>query len=208
MHIYQYNTQAIIDEILEKCGMENNPYVRDSIRQKLTAVCKTIPAVRNGENVSLWEKSRFVPAGNKKAGHFFTEEEKNIILSHPALKAYIGKYSSGETAGEQEQLAAEAELLNIFNAQLDNLPEADGTGGEENLAASCFYTREEAHFEKLFLMVEALFLQHFTPIDEELLWNDMNKLPLLASTNTDFTPEIIKAIKRFKKKDYYKPRNH
>ncbi len=212
------NTQKLIDEIIKKFELEDEPYNRSNIRKKLSVICKRIPAVKNGLNTNLWDKTRIKFDGRKKAEHFFSEAEKNVVLNHPDLKAYILKNLSvksneleqrlAKEVKEEKELKKEADKLNKKNAELDELPETDIVDSDdfdEDLTASYFYSREEAHQEKLFMMVEALFLKHFTPIDEELLWKDMNKMPLLASTNTDFTPEIMKAIKRFENKDYYKP---
>lgn len=211
------NTQKIIDEILKKFELENEPYTRGNLRKKITSISKEIPAIKNGMHTNLWDKTRIQLDGRNKAEHIFNEKEKNTILNHHELKSYILKYLSvnseeleqrlKQEVAEEKELKKEADKLNKQNTKLDNLSELDIDEYDEleDLTASYFYSREEAHQEKMFMMIEALFLKHFTPIDEELLWNDMNVVPLLASTNTDFTVEQMRAIKRYENKDYYKP---
>ena len=218
------NTQKIIDEILEKFELEDEPCNRGNIRKKLNAICKKIPAVKNGLSTNLWDKTRIKLDGRNKAEHIFNETEKNVVLNHPELKAYIFKNLSVNSeeleqrlekeVEEEKELKREADRLNRHNEWLNNLPELEDLPADvqieeyddfEDLTAEYFYSREEAHQEKMFMMIEALFLKHFTPIDEELLWKDMNVMPLLSSTNTDFTAEQMRAIKRYENKDYYKP---
>lgn len=211
------NTQKIIDEIINKFELDEKMCDRETLRKKLTAVCKQISAVKNGVATNLWDKSSIRFDGQNKTQHIFNETEKNVILNHSEIKAYIFKNFSvnskeleqrlKQEVAEEKELKKEADKLNKQNTKLDNLSELDIDEYDEleDLTASYFYSREEAHQEKMFMMIEALFLKHFTPIDEELLWNDMNVVPLLASTNTDFTVEQMRAIKRYENKDYYKP---
>lgn len=222
-----YNTQKIIAEIFNKYEIVDEPCNRGNMRKKLEAICKEIPAVKNGLRTNLWDKSRFVPEGRKKAEHIFNDTEKNVILNHPKTKEYVLKNLSvnseelkqrlEEEIAEKKELQRAADEINRHNWELQTLPEEKDVFTPEEYEQMIqekadneyidpgFYSMEEAHQEKLYMMIEALFLQHFTPIDEELLWKDMNVMPLLGSTNTDFTAEQMKSIKRYENKAYYKP---
>ena len=233
-----YSTKKLTDEILKKFDLEDDPTTRRRLNKKLTFICENIPAVKNGSSTDLWKKTNILFKGRKKAEHIFDETEKNVVLNHPELKAYIFKniydekderrvhFEQEEQKAKQEEHKAKNELkelqkaageINKRNLELENLPEASDIFTDEEYANILeeqaeneyvdpdFYSREEAHQEKMFMMIEALFIKHFTPIDEELLWKDMNVMPLLSSTNTDFTAEQMRAIKRYENKDYYKP---
>ena len=223
-----FNTQKIISEIFKKFEIEDEPYYRGKTRKKLVDICNDIPAVKNGLKTNLWDKTRYIPDGRKKAEHIFNETEKNAILNHPKLKEYVLDYLSvnskeleqrlEQEVAEEKEMQKLANEINEYNWELSTLPEASDIFTDEEYEKilqeeaiengynhQSFYSMEESHQETLYMMIEALFLKYFTPIDEELLWKDMNVMPLLASTNTDFTAEQMRAIKRYETKDYYKP---
>lgn len=222
-----YNTEKLTDEIITAYHLDSKMISRKSIQIKVQDICKNIIVCNGQTEKDLWSKTKHLSEGKKKAEHIFNEKEKDLIVNHIELKKYIIKNLPLNSEELKEQLENEikekaelskaADELNRQNTEFDNLPDSDGiefeestteyvgyTEYEDNIDLS-FYSREDAHQEKMFMMIEALFLKHFTPIDEELLWKDMNAVPLLASTNTNFTPEIMAAIKRYKNKDYYKP---
>lgn len=222
-----YNTEKLTDEIITAYHLDSKMISRKSIQIKVQDICKNIIVCDGQSEKDLWTKSKRLPEGKKKAEHVFNEREKDLIINHIELKKYIIKNLPLNSKELKEQLKIEikekaelskaADELNRQNAEFDNLPNSDGIEFEESTTEYVgyseyedyldlsFYSREDAHQEKMFMMIEALFLKHFTPIDEEILWKDMNAVPLLASTNTNFTPEIMAAIKRYKNKDYYKP---
>ena len=212
------DTQELADIIFAEFKIDENPNIRRNINKEIIRLCKAIPAVKNGKNTDLWEKSRILPKGHKKAKHLFTVKERRQIVRSAALKEYIlknivefspqVKEKIAEETSRRKELKKAADEINKRNSLYEELDEeqvSEDVYIDDEIEEYGFVSREEAHREKLFMMVEALFLERFTAIDEELLWKDMNRMPLLASTNTDFTPEIMESIRRYENKDYYKP---
>ena len=200
------DTQELADIIFAEFKIDENPNIRRNINKEIIRLCKAIPAVKNGKNTDLWEKSRILPKGHKKAKHLFTVKERRQIVRSAALKEYILKNIAEFSPQVKEKIAAdEINKRNSLYEELDEEQVSEDVYIDDEIEEYGFVSREEAHREKLFMMVEALFLERFTAIDEELLWKDMNRMPLLASTNTDFTPEIMESIRRYENKDYYKP---
>ncbi|MGN1420389.1 MAG: hypothetical protein ACI4XC_02600 [Eubacterium sp.] len=214
------DTQELTDIIFAEFSIEENANIRRNINKEIIKLCKSMPAVKNGKHTDLWDKSRVLPKGQKKAKHLFNKNERNHIVHSVALKEYILKNIAEfspqvkekivEETDRRKELKKAADELNKRNLMYElidnNEPEFEDVYiYDDEYEELGFVSREEAHREKLFLMVEALFLERFTPIDEDLLWKDMNRMPLLASTNTDFTPEIMESIQRYERKDYYKP---
>lgn len=213
------DTQELADIIFAEFKIEENPNIRRNINKEIIKLCKTIPAIKNGRQTDLWEKSRILPKGYKKAKHLFSVKERRQIVNSASLKEYILKNIAEfapevkekitEETNRRKELIKAANDLNKRNSMYEKLHDIDKIVEDSYIDDNeydefDFVSREEAHREKLFMMVEALFLEHFTPIDEELLWKDMNRMPLLASTNTDFTTEIMESIKRYENKDYYR----
>ena len=212
------DTQELADIIFAEFKIDENPNIRRNINKEIIRLCKAIPAVKNGKNTDLWENSRILPKGHKKAKHLFTVKERRQIVRSAALKEYILKNIAefspqvkekiAEETSRRKELKKAADEINKRNSLYEELDEeqvSEDVYIDDEIEEYGFVSREEAHREKLFMMVEALFLERFTAIDEELLWKDMNRMPLLASTNTDFTPEIMESIRRYENKDYYKP---
>jgi len=99
------NTKKLTDEILVKYELDDEPYNREHLRKKLKVICSRIPAVKNGLSTNLWDKTRIKFDGRKKAEHFFNETEKNVVLNHPDLKAYILKNLSVNSKELEKNLA-------------------------------------------------------------------------------------------------------
>lgn len=220
-HRKLYNTERLVSEIISKYELENEPIVKANLRRKIERICKGIILSVNGKEISLWDKSRTVPDGHKKAEHFFTANETEYILNHHELKKYVVNNLSlnsdklreklNKETEEKEKYIRAAKQRNAYNKKLTEQAEEsvkydyDPFSKPHYSVEGDFYTQEQAHQEKLFMMVEALFLKYFTPIDEQQLFEDMNLYPYSASDGTDFTPEEMEAFERYEKKAYYKP---
>lgn len=220
------DTRELINQIFAQYSIENDTNIRENMKKKINEICKKTPAVKNNVTTDLYNKSKIILPKHKRASHFYTKQEQELIMNHPDLIKYIKKTISEISAEVKEKLEEEekyikaAEKTNKYNDKMLNAPTADDIFTPEEYAKILeeeaenehiddidldFYTREEAHQEKLFLMVEALFLKFFTPIDEEQLWKDMNIEMLDGVPDIHFTPEMMKAISRYQNKDYYKP---
>ncbi len=218
------DTRELINQIFAKYSIANDTNIRENMKKKINEICKKTPAVKNNVTTNLYNKSKITLPENKRASHFYTKQEQELIMNHPELIKYINKTISEistevkEKLKEEEKYIKAAEKTNKNNEKLLNGPTAEDLFTPEEYAKMLqeeaeiyikdefeFYSREDAHQEKLFLMVEALFLKFFTPIDEEQLWKDMNNKMFDGSLDIHFTPEMMKSIKRYNNKDYYKP---
>ena len=64
------DTQELADIIFAEFKIDENPNIRRNINKEIIRLCKAIPAVKNGKNTDLWEKSRILPKGHKKQNIF------------------------------------------------------------------------------------------------------------------------------------------
>lgn len=217
------DTRDLIEEIIRRFDLDKQLLKRESLKKTIMSICKTIPVVQKGKDTDLFEKSKVYLAGRKNPKHIFTKQEVEQLLSNHNLRKYIInnqavnseklKQKFQQEIEEEEKYIKAAEERNRANWELTELPTAEELGitdyhspeEERNYLGGDFYTIEDVRREKLYMMVEALFLKYFTPIDEDLLFDDMNLYPYSSSTDSNFTPEEMKAFERYEKKAYYKP---
>lgn len=160
----------------------------DRIRKVLERICKqTIATGRT----TLWEKST-VKTG-KAIRHEFSEHEKEMLMQSPELLKYLLSHERDyPKAKELLENIEEAERQNNIARQYveEKSSEEGAVQNEEEFGVS----GRDLRSAKLMMMVEALFLQYFTPIDMTKLEEDLELYKLGAGGTS--TPETVAAEKR------------
>lgn len=198
---------------------------KDSLRKKIQEVCEQIPSKdEKGKISNLWKTSN---DGKKGSNHYFTETEKREIMKCPVLlnffrdqyKKMVKEYgeiegSDGDRAGVDESaynFMCRFREIQLFGEQAEEANQANreyftsrGYGDDPGMI---FHpSEEELKQKKLEIMVEALFLRYYTPVDEEKLENDMTLARM--GGGDDNTPETLKAYRSLKNgANYYNERN-
>jgi len=206
------NPMEIIKRLEEKYGIEFTEEQSAALRKKLIVICKKIPAILTDEDgksraSNLWEAS-VCPHG-KRPDHYFTEREVTQVLNSAELDRYMKVYvlSNSDQSIKYRELEKESEALNEKYPQFmaEDLEHALSMreAGENPFSVSYQEARQKA-FE---IMLEALFLRYFTPIDIELLRSDMEISAVMQSVPDQYTPETLAACKRLMDyTNYYKPK--
>ena len=80
----------MLQELIGKYHLENDPYTKDSLRKKVQSVCMQIPIAGRRKATNLWEVSKGFDGGSKPR-HKFTDSEKKLLFENLALREYLHK---------------------------------------------------------------------------------------------------------------------
>lgn len=201
-----YTTGDIVTELCGLLGIEKDKEgaqyraIRTKIRRRFptlwqqTAISK--PSKQGGEE-------RISEHSFSNAQRILIMSDKELIewLIHQYILDDVAKVKAWEAWESEYQAISEAATLNEKRRKLseDFDPEIQDEDG--------FYiSQDELKQTELYMMVEALFLQRFTPIDEEALIDDL--LAMKEAPFVDCGEEHILAEQRLKHPlgNYYKIR--
>ena len=228
----EFSTKQLKNLIITKYGLKDSIDNRDAIYRGLKRICKGIKVKdpMNGyKETSLWEYTQFTIDGKKH--HKFTEWDIERIFGDLKFKKFIitrvkddmeltkvtnkNKYEELSKVLErlkaeyehEKKLKKEAEELNYL-ADTDNAqpPEWFKRTDVDFIKESGIYNYDDVKLKKMEIMIEALFLKYFTPIDEEQLLFDMNYVAGRDYFAGDITPDDLKIKERYEKNDYYTER--
>lgn len=199
-----YKISDIIKKIEDENSLDLSESERGKLRKKIISIFKKTPSTRENEDGgyrNLFEAS-IRPTGERK-DHFFSPDEVKSLLGLSELQDYITEnfildvQKSEELA--RDKASAEKQNRDAIRAAQEMLDEK-GIEDYDGIVTSS----QELRLKKLEIMIEALFLRHFTPIDEELLRNDMTINSMVAGTS-DHTAKTVRACNRLKNHAYYEP---
>ena len=143
--------------------------------------------------MNLWEKSTKYKDGAKKPYHEFDELERDLILSSPQIHKYVYRHKSPKEQEAYEEAEKQAEWEN--NAEQRALESGERIAEFQELESEnpdpLYISETELQNKKLMLMVEALYLRDFEPIDEEELRSDMRLAGMWQGS--DVTPDCVLA---------------
>lgn len=171
---------------------------------------------------NLWTAS-VVKHGERK-DHYFLEHEVSRVLNSPELDRYIQKQfmtiikgkereAKGKEYKELEETAdewnktsiqariEEIELMEKIRQEI-NQP---GYKPPENPVPVLF---DEVRKKALEIIIEAIFLRFYEPIDKGLLWHDMELRGVVNNQPNGYTPEAVRDLKRleYPVEEYCTPR--
>lgn len=218
----QYSVTEILDEIIDSYQYSES---EGSLRKKIQEACEQIPSAdEHGRVSNLWKTSN---GGKKGSNHYFTESEKSRILHSPVLTDFIReryneieKEIGGFTGSDDDRKKCSEPVFNFMcrfweKVVLKEQEEEANQANREYFDSPDYLkktpgidlspTPGEIMQKKIEIMMEALFLRYFTPVDVEKLERDMILVRL--DGGDDITAETLKAISRLKDgSNYYEER--
>ncbi len=197
-----YTISDIMDDLLREYYIVNEGDT-DALRKAIQRVCEKITIGK----VNLWEKSTKYKDGAKKPYHEFDEYERDLILASPKIHSYVYRHKSPKEQTEYDE--AEQQAVAESEAEQQALESgkmiADLQEAEDGNPDPLYISDTELQNKKLMLMVEALYLRDFEPIDDEELRSDMRLAGMWQGS--DVTPDGVLAKMRLKQgsKRYCRP---
>lgn len=196
-----YSAQQVAKEAMLRyaAGATINKDDIDTVRKALERICKKI-MIYSGDSeggqryINLWEKA--TTKNGKATRYIFTERDKELAISSYEMIKYLSQWQNSESvypsAVDIMNNIEEAERQNnIARQYVEEKSSEEGTvQNEEEFGVS----GRDLRSAKLMMMVEALFLQYFTPIDMVKLEEDLELYKLGAGGTS--TPETVAAEKR------------
>lgn len=163
-----YSLSDIMDELLSEYASIGQKD-RDNLRKKIEKVCRGIKV----GDTDLWDKSAVLKEGGKKSRHKFSPDEKRRILISDELFKYVLKHKSSEEY--EEYVEAEKAAAKAIEGERVFL-ESEGYGETMESIPDGGHTRIDPKVleeKKCYLMLEALYLKFFEPIDTDKLEADI-----------------------------------
>lgn len=181
-----YPLMQIVRELIKTHNLARYKNMEDTLRKKIEAVCEDISV---GKDLNLWQVTDRRDEGKNKPKRLFTEREKYMLLNNDELQTFLRNNSS------KKELFEQAEKWN-------QPPDIDY--GEDAEGYSYYGVSDtELRQMELDIMIEALFLRHFMPIDREQLLKDWELKRLTDGSMGSHTPESVEAVQRFQKRTCY-----
>lgn len=205
-------TRELVNELNKKFGLSvNGQSDRDKLRKGIKEYCskyilyKEAPgedshlkyafgeevygkiyadALRKGEKkeINLWEATQSVAGPKSNSDHIFTDEQKRCLLEYVPFLEYL-ENNFGDTATENlreyRRYKQKAEEMNAaYREWLANRDDSKSSDSDP----TPYRTESEMHFYEVGIMIEALFLEHFTPLDKEALRCDIDTYDFYSGT--------------------------
>lgn len=176
--------RKVIDEVIDRYHIDKGCVDRTLIIKKIKKICLQEPITQKGVTSNLWECSNV----GKNKEHLFTNAEKEKIVTHYELCRYLlncGFRSVKEKYKEEtdEKLKAIIEIHEKIKKRIKDETQALTEPYDISNTVETFCSSEEVQRKKVDIMIEALFLKYFEPIDEDLLHGDMETKIIVSGTN-------------------------
>lgn len=225
-----YTLSEIVQELL-KSYKTVRPNDEANLRKKIEKLCRTIMV---DERHNLWEYSARDSKNEKKPRHFFTASERKGILLSSEIRSYVLKHISTEEYKKFMEAKKKADELNKQAMEYEEYKQSqeEATWPEELTQAEYDYAKrlesymdstptpfwsddigkvnaDDVKKKKLEMMLEALYLKFFEPIDEDALLRDMSDaiIPgdLLHTAESVIARDRLKAGAAYYCKEKQKP---
>lgn len=189
------------DEI-SHAALEKRQKMRDENKNRIELLCKVIKRramkISCDEGESLWKatlKKEPEKKGSGKEKHVFSIAQKCLLLEDIGLMRYLcdsSRFQDNEKIKELKKNTEEAGERNKEARRKLKCEEAEPWDLFDYYETS----EEQRTLELILVMVEALFLEKFEPIDKEMFFSDLE----IGSNKygDEYTPEIIAAEKRLR----------
>lgn len=209
--------EGVVKRLEIKYGIQFDDREKDTFRDKFRKVCRMIPTEAIDKKglpfmTNLWTAS-VVKHGERK-DHYFLEHEVSRVLNSPELDRYIqnqfmtiikGK-ERGTKGKEYKELEETADEWNKTSIQarieeielIEKIRQEINQPEYETLKKTPLVTRDDAKRQALEIMIEAIFLRFYEPIDMELLWHDMELRGVVNDQPNGYSPEAVRDLKRLK----------
>ena len=192
-----YSVKELVDSIIDEYQLSNiNNKEWASYRQKVSRTLK---------ESGIWDKGIAKKTG-KKTIMYFSKQQRQELLSNKSFYDYVRVRSTSveiKNSKRYDEIQKAIEERRISHIEYLNSLETDNTDKNAPII-----TNKELREYKNNMMLTALFEHFFTPIDENLLLNDLYQVHIIEDElNLQF--EDIEAENRLSHPEgyYYKKRN-
>lgn len=195
---------AIVSEFVSLLKVKETKAEKKAIKAAILRFCNKPQVVEAVGN--LLEKSAvYTPDGTMKQ-HLFTEDEWEFLMTSQELVFGLIKNRVSDNQKEEIKAAWLEQNENKIEAARARAEQWRFDPVEDGPDDDFFVTDEELRRMKMEIMIEALFLRCFTPIDEDQLRADMREMKMAPWT--EITEQTVEARKRLEKNrsKYYKER--
>lgn len=211
MEIEYQDLPSIINELCDKYNLKESRTSKQAIRDKIIRICESITVKLGDEKTNLLDIINRPELKQGNAVYYFNKDEKRCLIESDDLRKYLYKQCAVQKIGtpftrafvrdyeNEEKDNADAELSNQRYEYLAGTDEFDSYEGTD-------VSLIELKQKKSEIMLEALFLKFFEPVDEELLKRDMRARN--KGGGNENTKEAIAAYERLKdNSNYYNKRD-
>ena len=181
-----YSINDIIDEAIQRFDLAyiDNNNNKGSFRHKYRE--KIFRFVFDNDKGLKWDKSQHMVDGK----YLFSEQEKDIIL-HRLSADFLNDSSS-----EVIKKALNDYVDFVKKEREEYIARVESRTQSTNDPAIPLYSSLELKLMKIDMMISALFMEHFTPIDERKLYGDLQAY--LSINRDEETPEDVALLTRLK----------
>lgn len=161
---------------------------------------------RTLHDLNMWDKAITKPNGKSKT-KYFTENQKQQLLASPKLYDYVRENSESEeikNSKRYKDVQAEIEIR-----RNDRIAYLNSLGVDEGYNDNApFVSQKDLRNTMNTIMLTAIFEQFFTPINRDLLLNDL--YATLYSDDLELDAANIEAEQRLEHPEgnYYKKKKH
>lgn len=197
---YLYKLSEVVELIAKEYKFELNDGTIEKLKKKIKSICEDIKIETKGNDgqlikTPLWQVSK--RGQNSRGDHFFTYEELQMILASEALYDYI--QNNVRPIEYAERLKKDKELAEQWTtaARADSCTKPFEIPSNLSATVHSSVKEEDLEKKKFKIMIEALFLRYFTPVDMDLLRSDMELVDCDSGTD-EYTPKFVAAYNRLK----------
>lgn len=159
-------TRSIIDDFQLQCNTDES---RNTYRMRI---------YRALQKLGIWEAGiEQVNPKTKKKCKYFTEHHKQAILSEKTLYDYVRNNSRSDKFSKSKRYDEMQKSIDI--RRNEHIKYLDSRTQEHSEADIPVITQEEFHNYKNSMMLTAIFEKFFTPINDELLYNDLYQIQII-----------------------------
>ena len=192
----QFKISDVMKSVAKKYRFEENGSNEERLKKKIKDICEKKEVETRGGNgqlirAPLWQVSK--RGENSRGDHLFTYEELRIILTSEALYEYI--QNNIKPLECSEQFKKDKELAEKWTTAAREDFDAEPFEIPEGFSVPGLIKEEDLEKKKFQIMIEALFLRYFTPVDMDLLRSDMELVGGFSWAD-DYTPELVAAHRR------------
>lgn len=189
-----YSVSEIKKELKERYSLDDT--YMETLGKAIQRYCEKIPVTVGGKSTNLWDKIGKRSPGKKNTSRCFTEEDKIRLLANWEFQQYLCNISGNEALkthlAKRLEARKRAEELNRAEAEFWATADVDKLRQEETDNTVCLVSEEEFRQKKIEMMLEALFLKYFTPIDERKLMADMVCRSMGGSVDNTWETELAR----------------
>lgn len=167
-----YTLEELTDSIIEEFQLQNADIDRNNYHQSIYRALKRCNLLNKGIKKRNPDTNRMCM--------YYTEVQKRTILADRILYDYVRTRSGLKQYNKGPKYKDVIASMSQQRQEYIDYLSALGTEVDEDNESDPYISDQEYRFHKTNMMFEALFSVFFTPIDDELLRNDLEQVEIYA----------------------------